>query len=369
MRINGIGTLSAVVSALLLAACGGDDGSGNAGVATPVTSTANIQEVVSFGDSLSDIGTYNPTLLDTDKTNDNYAGLPFTTKPGTTWASYLALQYGFFLQPYERVDWGVVGVAGQGRIVKLGGTSYAQGGATVQTEAVNGGKVDGSALGLPAGTTVQLATALSVKAQIDEYLTTHTAFNSHQLILIDGGANDLINFAQKVAADPTQAANATAVVGAAVTGMVTQLGRLQALGATNIVYANVPNLALTPAFSVAAVGAQGNGLAAQLTSNYNNAVAAAIKSNNLNVQVFDVSAMLTNVVAAPASFGLSNVTTPACNSTLNGSLSALPCSSATLVAANADSTYLFADGLHPTNAAHKIWAGLAASQVMAVIPK
>ncbi len=255
------------------------------------------------------------------------------------------------------------------RIVKLGGTSYAQGAATVQTDPANGGKVDGSTLGLPAGTTVQLATALSVKTQIDQYVADRTSFNSHQLILIDGGANDLINFAQKVAADPTQAANATAVVGAAATGMVTQLGRLQALGATNIVYANVPNLALTPAFSVAAVGTTGNGLAAQLTTAYNTAVANAITANKLNVQVFDVSAMLTNVVASPATYGLSNVTTPACNSTLNGSLSAMTCTTSTLVAANADSTYLFADGVHPTNAAHKIWAALAASQVMAVIPK
>ena len=369
MRINGIGKLSAIVTALLLAACGGDDGNGNAGVAAPVTSTANIKEVVSFGDSLNDVGTYNPTTADTDKTNDVFAGLPFTTKPGTTWASYLALQYGFFLQPYERVDFGVVGTTqGSGRVVVQGGTSYAQGGATVLNDAPNGG-VTQTTVAPGVTVPVQLATALSVKTQIDTYVAARTAFNAHQLVLVDGGANDLINYLSAIAAgqaQPTQAA-ATAIIGPAATGMVTQLGRLAAAGATNIVYNNVPDLGLTPAFKNTALQA----FATQITQGYNDAVKGGIAQAGLKVQLFDAYTMLQTIVAAPAQFGLTNVDQPACNSKdpSTGQLTSLLCSQSTLNAAGADATWVFADGVHPTNGMHKIWAGLVAAQIATAIPK
>ena len=61
------------------------------------------------------------------------------------------------------------------------------------------------------------------------------------------------------------------------------------------------------------------------------------------------------VIANPASFGLINVTTPACIPA-----SALNCTAATLVAANPGQTFAFADGVHPTPAGHQIIADYAA---------
>jgi hypothetical protein len=115
MRTNGIGALSALVAALLLAACGGGSGDGGHDVNANAANTpqANIREVVAFGDSLNDVGTYNPTTsVGLPTSGYAFVGLPFTTKPGAPWTSYVALNYNFYLQPYERVDFGLLATSG-----------------------------------------------------------------------------------------------------------------------------------------------------------------------------------------------------------------------------------------------------------------
>ena len=67
---------------------------------------------------------------------------------------------------------------------------------------------------------------------------------------------------------------------------------------------------------------------------------------------------MNEVVANPAAYGFANVTTPAC-----GTTPSLVCTSANLVTPNAASTYLFADGVHPTTAGHAIFAQLAESMI------
>ncbi|MDR3426335.1 SGNH/GDSL hydrolase family protein [Silvimonas sp.] len=381
MRTNGIGALSALVAALFLAGCGGgSDGGNDFNDNAGNTTQANIKEVVSFGDSLNDVGTYNPTTSPgLPASGYNYAGLPFTTKPGNTWASYVALQYNFLLLPYERVDFGIpksVVPTGTGQVVLTGGTSYAQGGATVQTDDINGpGGVVTVTLPGYGPTPVQEATQLSVKKQIDTYLASRSSFNAHQLILVDGGANDILNFLSGLSTNPANAANATAVVTAAATGMVTQLQRLVAAGATNIVYVNVPDIGTTPfaTMLLASANPQLPALATQMSTGYNQAVAAGIA--NTKIITFDTAAMLKNVQANMSQYGMVNVNSPACNAkaqtstTDPTSLTSLICSTATLVAPGADSNYLFADYVHPTNGAHKIWAGLVMQQILPSIPK
>ena len=103
-----------VAATLLLAACGGSDpevpgsGSPSGAPTTPGTFTA----IVSFGDSLSDIGSYAPaTSLAGDgsapyfggrfTTNDTSTGAPTATPLGKVWVENLAASLGIVVTPAE----------------------------------------------------------------------------------------------------------------------------------------------------------------------------------------------------------------------------------------------------------------------------
>ncbi|MBB5193609.1 phospholipase/lecithinase/hemolysin [Silvimonas terrae] len=406
MRTNGIGALSALAAAVLLAACGGgSDGGHDFDSNNANQAQANIQQVVVFGDSLNDVGTYNPTTisLTTAGPTPPSPGLAFTTKPGAPWTSYVALNYNFYLQPYERVDFGLpTSLGGPGQVVTLGGTDYAQGGATVQTDATGGGVVNTTV----SGHTVPLqeATALSVKTQIDTYLGAKSGFNAHQLVLINGGANDILNYFQNANTNvvplltsiattsslTAATASVTALGKATADNMVAQLQRLPNGGATNVVYANVPDIGATPfaGFLQQAITAQLNATGGQalgllptvqyvptlitaMVTAYNQEVAAGIASTK--IITFDANALLKSVQASPATYGMINVSSPACNSETTAgdptTLTSLICTQATLVSGATDSNYLFADYVHPTNGAHKIWAQAVIQQIQASIPK
>ncbi|GLS05569.1 hypothetical protein GCM10007860_27250 [Chitiniphilus shinanonensis] len=352
--------LAAALTALFLAACGGD------GVEsvneTPPSHSAGYTQIVAFGDSLTDAGTFNPTTADADPSNDSATGLMFTTKPGGTWAGYIAANLGLSLTPNQQVNFGIVGNGG--KVIELGGTDYAEGGARLEVDAANGGVTTQTIPGI--GTVpVQGATSRSIKTQIDDYLAEHgSAFNDGQLVLIQGGANDFFNFFSTTPPANLQTA-APAFIQATVTSLVTQIGRLKAAGASHIIYANLPELGYTPQFL--ALGPTVAGQATALSQSYNNAVAQQLGA--MGVTVFDTAKLIRDVVAAPANYGFTNVQTPACNSyTTPGNpatLSALICSPSTLVAPKADLTYLFADGIHPTARAHAIWADQVTATLLA----
>lgn len=319
-----------------------------------------VTQVVSFGDSLSDVGTYNPTTADADPSNDTPTGLTFSTKPGMTWNALVAIHFGQPLRPNRQVRFGVVGNGGA--ILELGGLGYAEGGARIEEDAPNGGVVMQPIPNV--GTVpVQLATSRSIRTQIDDYLAEHgNTIHPQTLVLIQGGANDFFGFLGQVAAGQANPQDAPAVIGATATAMITQVQRLKTAGATRIIYANLPDLGITPQFSSTPL----SGLATQMTDAYNAAVANAL--NSLGVHIFDTAAFMRDVVDSPANYGFTNVTTPACTSLTTpgnpASLSALICLPTTLVGPGADLTYLFADGVHPTAAAHTVWG----QQVIAAFP-
>ncbi len=343
-------TSALIVCAVVFCACG-DDKVRSVNTTPPNVSPPYAQ-VVAFGDSLSDAGTYNPTTADGDTSNDSATGLPFTTKPGAPWAVYVAANLGIQLTPNQQVDFGVVGNGGE--VIQLGGLDYAEGGARIDVDGANGGIVLQTIPGV-GSVPVQLATSRSIRTQIDDYLSEHgNAFSDDQLILIQGGANDLFEFLGQVAANPALAANASSVVTTAATAMITQISRLRAANATHIVYANLPDLGKIPQFSTTALA----DLATQLSVSYNNAVKTQLDA--WAVTIFDTSTLFAAVIAMPETYGFTNVTTPACNSdTIPGdpaTLSALICSPSTLVSPNADITHLFADYVHPTARGHALWA-------------
>jgi outer membrane lipase/esterase len=121
------------------------------------------------------------------------------------------------------------------------------------------------------------------------------------------------------------------------------------------VVTNAPNIGGTP--KVQALGAAAVAAATQLSFGFNGALApqlAGLKAGSpgLNIYSVDVGALTTQIVANPAQFGFSNVTT-ACFNTL--------VSPPTLCADPAP--YAFWDPFHPTATAH----ALLAQRVLAAI--
>jgi phospholipase/lecithinase/hemolysin len=104
-----------IVAAVLLAACGGGDpyvpGTGSPSGAP--TTKGTFSAVVSFGDSLSDIGAYTPATAIPGTSPAVYLGGKFSTNfgsgasAGTIWVENIATSLGLAITPAE------VGFAGQ----------------------------------------------------------------------------------------------------------------------------------------------------------------------------------------------------------------------------------------------------------------
>lgn len=281
-------------------------------------------QTVFFGDSLSDAGFFRPLLV---QQNPQAAVLGrFTTNPGLVWSEYLADTYGTDASP----AWGATGMAPQPGT----GSNYAVGGARVGQDTVG-------ALGFTP----------SLSTQLGAYLTaTGGQADPDALYSVWGGANDLF----AVAAAPDQAQQ---IIGAAVTAQVGIVGALQGAGARYVLVPSIPDIGLAPDFNGSAVGsAQGTTLAAT----YNAALYGALAQNGLSVIPVDTFNFLREVVADPASYGFANVTDRACQPPGSSSLT---CNPANFISPDAGSSYLFADGVHPTSRAHELVADLAESMI------
>lgn len=270
-------------------------------------------QVVSFGDSLSDAGNVS-TLIGSP------VPLRFTTNPGTVAVENIASYYGFTLAPSLK-----------------GGTDYAYGNA--RAAIVN--PITGTPLTVPPTST-----------QIQSYLaSTGGKADPNALYTMWIGANDLL----AATANP---ATAQVVVATAATNEVGQIKALQAAGAKTIVVFNLPDVGKTPA--ALSQGATAAGQITQLTQVYNGILSGGLSSADRGIVPVDAYAILNEVIASPSTYGFTNVTTPACTTA-----SSLTCSPATLRDPNAAATYLFADGIHPTTAAHAILGQYAISIITA----
>lgn len=295
--------------------------------------------IVSFGDSLSDVGSYRPAAA-------AFGGGRFTVNGAgpRIWTEWLAADLELTIAP--ALSGGVTLTTPQFAVFPVvagNGDSWAQGGA----------RVDAPAVSLTPG--VQLA-ALSVRQQVDHFLAGPVASASGSLFLLNGGGNDIGFLGQAVLAGAISPDQARAGVVAAAQQMAAQARRLQALGP--VVLLNQADGAQSP---VAAASAPVRALYQDLTPRFNTALAAALEGSS--VMVVDQFTFSRRVVADPAAFGLNNVTDPACALDRLPIRSAIVCSDATLVAAGAAQTSLWADTLHTTPAYHRHLA----TQVLAVL--
>lgn len=272
-------------------------------------------QTVFFGDSLTDSGSFRPGLIQVAGPQAAVLGR-FTTNPDLIWAEYLADYYGT-----------------QAVASNQGGTNYAVGGAR------NG--VDGVS---PFGPIP------SVLNQVNTYLAASGGVaDANALYTVWGGANDLFAVVDGAPAEATLTAAVTAQVGA--------INTLKTAGARYVLVPTIPDLGITPAFRAQGAAAMAGGT--QLAVAYNTALFGALSRFGLQVIPLDTFSLLSEIVADPGTYGFSNVTGTACQPQITAS--SLTCSPATLINPNAPDTYIFADGVHPTGAAHEIVADAALS--------
>ena len=354
-----------VGAAAVLAACGG--GGSSSGKLT-------FSSMVNFGDSLSDVGTYKVgtvAALGGGMYNVNSA----TAK---NWTQVLASQLGVSTPcPYQT---GLDGDATKGfKVPVVNNTAcknYAQGGARVTNPYGPGNK----ALGEPHATLGQLTVPLVTQVANHLGVSAGSTFSGTELVTVMAGGNDAIiqtgTYTATVgAAFATGGAAAAATAGtaaatAAVTAMSTAGSELAALvknqivakGAKYVVVVNLPNVAQTPYGALNEAGLPGTKTVIDtMVKAFNSALSSGLAGAS-NVKLVDAYAASSDQVINPATYGLSNVTAPACdltNPATNPLGSSLVCNTSNVIAGDV-SKYMFADQVHPTPYGYELLAAAVA---------
>jgi outer membrane lipase/esterase len=374
-------TISGLVAALALVACGGGDpdvpGSGSPSGA-PTTKGA-FTALVSFGDSLSDIGTYTPATQVPGSSPAVYIGGKFTTNSatGTIWVENLAATMGVTVTPAE------VGFAGQSlqcpiavQVPALAGTctAYGQGGARV---------TDPNGIGHATG-----ALTVPVVTQIANHLTRFGSFKDTDLILVYAGNNDVFTqfgaFAtaaatiqaqaaagaitadqanQQLFAAQTAAFEAMKVAAQDLAGYVRT--QILAKGGKYVAVMTLSDIADTP-FGNSAQVAPARSVLTELSQIFNLWLRDGL--TGAPVQIIDAYALFKSANANATALGFVNTTVPACDATKIAALtgnqitdgSSLFCNSTAGSPLNglrtgADATtWFFADSVHPSTGGHKV---------------
>lgn len=219
----------AAMTLAVLAGCGGTDPKpGDQTIKNKYSSQ------VSFGDSLSDVGSYavgTVALLKGGKftiNGDNTATA--STLTGKNWTELVAAQLGV-AAPCAAIT-GLDGDATKGfsvpQVAHAGCYGYAQGGSRVTNPVGPGNKLTGSPLG---------ALTIPVTTQIDNHLkAVGGKFKGDEMVFVMAGGNDALFNLTKLSADATAAgtaAGAKAGAEAGATAYVTSLVGQLAAGATN----------------------------------------------------------------------------------------------------------------------------------------
>ena len=272
------------------------------------SASAQFNQFFFLGDSLTDAGVY---------------GARFTVNPGLVWAQDLGNRYGIAVIPSTQ-----------------GGIDFAQGGARVTQP---------SPL-IPPG-----APQRSLSVQIDELLHATPTLNPNAVYAVWIGANDIFVNVSAAGAGLISASQLQANITTAATDTLAQIARLRDAGAKRIMVFNLPDIGRTPLGKSTPTAPF-----SALSGLFNSTLQAGLTSLNVDIIPMNMFGLFNEVIANPASFGLTNVTTPACTTA-----SALNCTAATLVAPNAGQTFAFADGVHPTPAGHQIIADYAAAIIEA----
>jgi len=239
----------------------------------------------------------------------------------------------------------------------LGGHDFAYGGA------VTGGTPQD-----PPGSQIQ---SISLPIQLATFKLDYSHPPANALYTLSIGSNDLLSILE----DPSlSSSQQTFDVTAAVTNELDFISALAAVGGTNFVVMNVPDLGKTPeVLSGAADGSNSpsaalDTLATSLSSEYDSLLASGLASvasaDSLDVHTVDAFRLIDNAVASPSAYGLGNVTTPVWSGDFTSSVSGTLVSTVTAT----QNQYLFWDQLHPTETGHQQLALLAEAALTGTAP-
>lgn len=351
-----LSALAALVGAALLAACGGGDSG-------PTTT-----RIVSFGDSLSDLGTYTIATSQVPGTapyfggrfsTNTHTGYTTTTSPlsstATIWVEWVASRVGV---PITQAMLGFATTripcpAAANAALAQSCTSYGQGGSRVTNPI--GWKNERGFLTDPLVT------------QVAAHLARFGSFGSGDIVFAWTGGNDFLVQSRDLGLGQITAATAVANMQTAGTELATLIkDQIVAKGATRVAAMTLPDPGSAPDYL--ALPAENKAFLTQMTNAYNSALLAGLAGTS--VQIIDVAAWFADVVARPTTYGFANVTVTACDPALMAPASGgsalfcntaaaalftavgLPNLSALRAGANA-STWFWADGVHPSIGGHK----------------
>ena len=343
-------------------------------------------------------------------------GGKFTTNPGPVWIERLAAGYGYEIKPAMLMGGGAQS-ANLSAICPTC-TNYAQGGSRVKLQPGIGNVgttanpanpevkpqatvlYPGNAAGARVPSDAVLAglaqanydrnnaflgaSSLPVSEQIDIHLASSYVsagkFLQGDLVLVLAGANDVFTQAGLAGAGVITAQAAGAAVQTAATELVGQAVRLRNAGASQLAIIGLPDMGNTPAG--VAQGKDGAAALTQLSTKVFNAVIGA-GLKQAGIAYLDPAEFFTSLMTNPSKYGIKTTIDATSSATAIASTacgpnaiaaaakvdnpnspSSLYCSvpnttvsnQGTLRAASADSSYVFADGVHPSTQSHKALA-------------
>lgn len=378
-----------------LAGCGG----GGSATSSP---SAGFTSLVSFGDSLSDAGTYAVGTV-AAVGGGRYTVNSGTPTPTKIWLDYLSAQL-TLPAPCAAVK-GLDGSAVQGFSVpptsQAGCTNYAQGGSRVMHPIGPGNK------NIPASAALgQLTYPLTT--QVADHLARNAgSFNAKALVTVLAGGNDIfIQGAVAVAAaalattptdsniaaftatatniggwssaeqlavlTATSAAGAQSALQAGLLANMAKAGgeqanliknQIVAKGAKYVLVVNLPNTGATPMGF--AGGPQAAALSTAMSQAFNQTLTAGL-AGTAGVVVADAFTTSTDQYNNPSAYGLSNVTARSCKTDASNILGGVPlvCNPTNVIAGDI-SRYGFADDVHPSPYGHQLLGQFAAKVLAA----
>jgi phospholipase/lecithinase/hemolysin len=335
----------ALLMAAALAACGGGDCPPSS-PSSPPPVHLRYSAQVTFGDALSDVGSYAVgAVRDLGGGQFTINGNNTATNPaltGKNWTEVMAAELG--LPAPCAAQTGLDGDPARGFSVPVqdhaGCLGYAQGGARV----TNPIGVLNAATGSPLG-----ALTAPVTAQVAHHLAAAGGqFSGSEIVFVNAGGSDLRMLLNEVKAKGAHDSDARQAIDA-MTQAASELGdlvKLQMLakGAKFVVVNNLPDPCSTPGGMAESEAIRE--IASAMAAAFNAELRICFEGLD-GVLLVDLDALMRSEVANPSAFGLSNVTTAACTANELGGL-ALVCNGSNTLAGVDVSHYMFADDVHPT---------------------
>lgn len=381
---------AALAASLFLAACGGGGGSPRElGPSGAPTTAGTFSSVISFGDSLSDLGTYTPATSVTGNGAPPYIGGRFTTNQaaGQIWVQTVAASLGLAITPAEVGFNGAsqpCPAAAGGPAAAATCTAYGQGGSRITNPAGIGKNPDGSG-----------ALTVPVATQIANHLSRKGNFTANDLVFVLAGANDILIqfqvFAGKAAQIQAQVASgaitpqqgnvllltAQTEGDIAVETAARQLATLirtqiLANGARYVAVLNVPDIGNTPLGG--SLPPTARPVLSGFVATFNTGLREGL--DRQPVALLDTTGALAAIIANPAAAGFTNVTVPACDAAVISAITGGLVTDGTSLFCNADAlpynglragasatTWLFADSIHPTTGGHAAIAAFVGGEL------